>query len=110
MLGTHSFIRGSRSPVVTILAIILMALTAYELAELIIGEDVNSIIYLGLFITALIGVVAVLNDWRKGVYLVLAWILFEDLVRKYLGNNMAIYFAKDALALLLYISFFGALR
>jgi len=87
-----------------------MALTAYELAELIIGEDVNSIIYLGLFITALIGVVAVLNDWRKGVYLFLAWILFEDLVRKYLGNNMAIYFAKDALALLLYISFFGALR
>ena len=35
-------------------------------------------------------------------------ILFEDFVRKYLGNNMAIYFAKDALAIILYLSFLRA--
>jgi hypothetical protein len=32
--------------------------------------------------------------------------LFEDIVRKYLGNNMAVFFAKDALVMVLYLSFF----
>jgi len=91
-------------------SLVLVALAAYELAELILGGDINSLIYLGLLIAGAIGVVTVLNDWRKGVYLFLAWILFEDFVRKYLGNNMAIYFAKDVLALLLYLSFFRAQR
>ena len=31
-----------------------------------------------------------------GVYLFLAWLLVEDLPRKFLGNDMRLYFAKDA--------------
>jgi len=54
--------------------------------------------------------VAILNDWRRGVYLFVVWILFEDLVRKYLGNNMIIFFAKDFLVLVLYYSFFRTRR
>jgi glycosyltransferase involved in cell wall biosynthesis len=38
------------------------------------------------------------------------WLLFEDFARKYLGNNMAIYFAKDVLAAVVYLSFFLAYR
>jgi hypothetical protein len=38
-----------------------------------------------------------LNDWRSGAYLFFAWLLFEDLIRKYMGNNMYVYFGKDAL-------------
>ena len=44
------------------------------------------------------------------VYLFLSWLLFEDFARKFLGNNMAIYFAKDFLVLVVYISFFTAFR
>ncbi|MGA3200273.1 MAG: hypothetical protein ABSD89_12860 [Halobacteriota archaeon] len=110
MPGALASIRNPRSPVGAIVSLVLVALAAYELAELILGGDINSLIYLGLLIAGAIGVVTVLNDWRKGVYLFLAWILFEDFVRKYLGNNMAIYFAKDVLALLLYLSFFRAQR
>jgi hypothetical protein len=51
-------------------------------------------------------VIAILNDWRRGLYILTSWILFEDFARKFLGNNMAIYFAKDVLALILYLSFF----
>jgi hypothetical protein len=40
----------------------------------------------------------------------LTWLLFEDFARKYLGNNMAIYFAKDVLAAVVYLSFFLAYR
>jgi len=44
------------------------------------------------------------------VYFFLSWLLFEDYARKFLGNNMAIYFAKDFLFLVVLISFLAALR
>jgi hypothetical protein len=110
MPGAIASIRNPRSPVFATVFYAVVALAAYEVAQFILGGDTNSIIYLGMFIAGAIGVVTVLNDWRKGVYLFLAWILFEDFVRKYLGNNMAIYFAKDGLVLLLYLSFFRARR
>jgi len=45
-----------------------------------------------------------------GFYFFVIWLLFEDLFRKYLGNNMAIYFGKDVLAALTYLSLFVAIR
>jgi len=39
----------------------------------------------------------------------LAWLLFEDFARKFLGNNMVIYFAKDFLAAVVYFSFIVAI-
>src|SRR5205807_10039846 len=47
----------------------------------------------------------ILANWRMGVYLFLAWLLVEDLPRKFLGNDMRLYFAKDALAVILYLAF-----
>ena len=38
-----------------------------------------------------------LRSWRVGVLLLIGWLVVEDLIRKYLGNNMLIYFCKDAL-------------
>jgi hypothetical protein len=54
--------------------------------------------------------ITILRRWRTGFYMFLVWLLFEDLVRKYLGNNMAIYFGKDILVGLVYISFFAQVR
>jgi hypothetical protein len=54
--------------------------------------------------------VTILRQWRTGFYMFMVWLLFEDLVRKYLGNNMAIYFGKDILVGLVYISFFAQVR
>jgi hypothetical protein len=48
----------------------------------------------------------ILQDWRSGFYLLIVWLLFEDLFRKYLGNNMLIYFGKDLLAGVTYLSLF----
>jgi hypothetical protein len=47
----------------------------------------------------------IISNWRSGVYLFLIWLLFEDLVRKYMGNNMYVYFAKDALVAITYLVF-----
>ncbi len=54
--------------------------------------------------------VAILNNWRNGVYLFFSWLVFEDLARNYLGNNMAVYFAKDILVAIVYLSFYIAVR
>jgi len=93
-----------------LLTVVLIALAAYECADLIIEGNLSSLYYAGLVALGIMTLVATLRDWRAGVYCFVAWIAVEDLIRKYLGNNMIIYFAKDFLALALYLSFFFARR
>jgi len=83
---------------------------AYILAKYIINDQIHELefIVVGAAVCAL--VVFILNKWRTGLVIFLVWLLFEDLVRKYLGNNMAIYFGKDVLAAVFYLSFFMAIR
>jgi len=93
-----------------LLTVALIALAAYECADLIIEEEFTTLYYVGLAVFGIVVLVALFNNWRVGVYCFVAWIAVEDLIRKYLGNNMTIYFAKDFLALALYLSFFFARR
>jgi hypothetical protein len=51
----------------------------------------------------------ILTDWRLGIYLFLFWLIFEDLARKFLGNNMYVYFGKDVLVALIFAAFAFAL-
>jgi hypothetical protein len=81
---------------------------AYVLAQYVLAGDLTSLSFVALLCVGGVVIIAILNDWRRGLYLLVAWILFEDFVRKYLGNNMAIYFGKDALVIILYFSFFRA--
>lgn len=89
---------------------LLAALLAYEAAQYILTENYTDAVYAAMAVVGFAIAVTVLKDWRKGIYPFLGWLLFEDLVRKYMGNNMLIYFAKDALALILFLSFFVAFR
>src|SRR5882672_4248200 len=93
-----------------LLTMALITLTAYVCADLIIKDSLSTLYYAGLFVLGIVALVVILRDWRKGVYCFVGWILVEDLIRKYLGNNMIIYFAKDFLAAMLYLSFFIARR
>jgi hypothetical protein len=89
---------------------VFIALVAYEIAQSIISDDIEFLLYAAILATISVFVVATLKNWRNGVYVFLCWLLFEDFVRKFLGNNMAIYFAKDFLALVVMISFYRARR
>jgi hypothetical protein len=109
-LGTFPSLRAARNPIVNLGLILLVVYAAYKTAQIILADDLPELVYAGLLIVGAAVVVAVLNDWRRGLYILVGWILFEDFFRKYLGNNMAIYFAKDVLTLILYISFFRAFR
>ncbi|MFZ0036760.1 MAG: hypothetical protein WAK91_05030 [Candidatus Acidiferrales bacterium] len=83
---------------------------AWEIANWIAGGKVDELIYV--FLAAIVCVIGtvIFQDWRTGFYLFLFWVVFEDLVRKYMGNNMAIYFGKDALVVLIYVSLFISIR
>lgn len=102
--------RLSRSPLTFLSFVVLFVAAAYKAAGFILAGDMTGLALAAIAIAVCALVVAILNDWRKGLYFFLAWLLFEDFARKYLGNNMAIYFAKDFLLLVIYISFIGAYR
>jgi hypothetical protein len=89
---------------------VLGILVAYLLSGYIVSERINELEFIGVVAAACILLVIILNDWRQGLTIFLVWLLFEDLVRKYLGNNMALYFGKDVLAAVFYLSFFTAIR
>jgi hypothetical protein len=99
-----------RGPLFAIGFFVFAMVVAYEIAGYVINNDVTSLALVGLAFVGGAFVVAMLNNWRNGVYFFLAWLLFEDLARKFLGNNMMIYFAKDFLVAIVYMSFFIAYR
>jgi hypothetical protein len=106
-LSSGQFRKG---PLITIGTLVVGALAAYQAAEFVINGDFTGLAYAGVALTGGAIVIGILNNWRNGVYFFLSWLLFEDFVRKFLGNNMAIYFAKDFLALVVFISFLMAYR
>ena len=89
---------------------LLGLLIAWKIGEWLAAGDTNSIIFgvLGVILSAIS--LAILRDWRAGFYIFMMWLLLEDFVRKYMGNNMLIYFGKDALAAIVYFSFLHAVR
>src|SRR5258706_11486401 len=108
-LTTTGSVSGNRQIKAAIAGLVVLA-TIWELAAwIVVGSDKNLLMF-GLSLVVVALVVHILNDWRGGVLVFLVWLLFEDLARKYLGNSMTVYFAKDFLVGVAYISFFIAKR
>jgi hypothetical protein len=105
-LGTLPSLRSSRNPLVSLGLAVIVIFAAYQAAQLVLAGDISQLMLVGLIFACGAVVIVILNDWHRGVYILLAWVVFEDLFRKYLGNNMAIFFGKDFLAIVLYLSFF----
>jgi len=99
-----------RGPLVVPAFFLLALLAAYLASKFILSGDTTSLLLVSLFLIFAVVVVVMLNDWRTGLYFFLVWLLFEDFARKYLGNNMAIYFGKDILAAIVYLSFIASYR
>ena len=89
---------------------VVALVTAYIVAGYIVSGDLISLAFLGVIFAGGVAGISILRSWRNGAYFLVAWLLFEDFARKFLGNNMATYFAKDVLVLLVYVSLFVAWR
>lgn len=99
-----------RNPLYLLAFLIFFVYAADKLADYVLHNDMNGLAYVALAIIVGASTVAMLNNWRNGLYFFITWLLFEDFARKYLGNNMAIYFGKDFLVAIVYIAFFIAYR
>jgi hypothetical protein len=110
-LSSRATFRSSRgNPIVILGFALVFVVAAYSFSQYVINDDIPGLAYIALFCIGGAFIIAMLNNWRRGVYFFFTWLLFEDFARKFLGNNMAIYFAKDFLLLIVYISFFNAFR
>jgi hypothetical protein len=108
-LTTTGALSGNRQVKAAVMGLIILAVIWEVASWIVAGSDQNLIMFgLSLVVAAL--VVHILNDWRSGVLVFLVWLLFEDLARKYLGNSMIVYFAKDFLVAIAYLSFYFAKR
>jgi hypothetical protein len=99
-----------RNPLYLIAFLLFFIYAADKLSDYVRNNDINGLAYVALVLVVGTSTIAMLNNWRNGLYFFIAWLLFEDLARKYLGNNMAIYFGKDFLVGIVYIAFFIAYR
>jgi hypothetical protein len=103
---SYSWIKHVR----TIVLFLVFGAAALISSRFVLDNDFTGLAYMGLLSVGAVFVVIMLKNWRTGVYVFFTWLLFEDFARKFLGNNMAIYFAKDFLVAVVYLSFFAALR
>jgi hypothetical protein len=101
---------SQKNPLIVVGVIGLIVLLAYELAQYVIAGDFVGLSYIGLSVMVGAAMLTMLNNWRAGTFIFFAWLFFEDFARKYLGNNMAIYFGKDVLVAVIYLSYFIAYR
>ncbi|HXM95659.1 MAG TPA: hypothetical protein VOA64_15635 [Candidatus Dormibacteraeota bacterium] len=112
-MNIHTSITPSefrRSPLVALGFLVVFVVAAYEFAQFVINDDLIGLAYVAMALVMGAFVIGMLKNWRNGLYFFVVWLLFEDFARKFLGNNMAIYFAKDFLVAIVYLSFFVAYR
>jgi hypothetical protein len=108
-LTTAGSLSGSRQVKALVMGLGILGVV-WELAAWIVAGSDRSLIFFGLSLVVTAMVVHILNDWRSGVLVFMVWLLFEDLARKYLGNSMTVYFGKDLLVGVAYVSFYFAKR
>jgi hypothetical protein len=108
MLASNSVVKTQA--VIGLSVFIIGIWLAMQTGQRIAADDFRSIEFAVMAVAACAVALTIVRNWRTGFYMFLTWLLFEDLVRKYLGNNMAIYFAKDILVGLVYVSFLIEVR
>jgi hypothetical protein len=83
---------------------------AWEIGGKIAAEDLRSLEYAFMAIAACCVAVTILRNWRTGFYLFFVWLMFEDLVRKYMGNSTELFFGKDVLLAFVYVALYIEIR
>lgn len=100
----------NKQRLITVAVWLLGAWMAWVVAHWVAEEQTDLLLLRAVGGVLLVVAFVIVRNWRAGFYFFIVWLMFEDLIRKYLGNNMAIFFAKDCLAGLSYISLLLAIR
>ena len=89
---------------------IFCLVAAWEVGGTVAGGDLRTLEIVALGFVVCAAIIATMRDWRTGFYLFFVFMMFEDLPRKYLGNNVYLFFGKDVLLGFVYLSFYLAVR
>jgi hypothetical protein len=109
MLNAHTPAMRNQ-PLIGACLFVLSLWLAWGVGGRIVADDLRSLIFgVSIFAGCMIAAIT-LRNWRTGFYLFFIWMLFEDFFRKYMGNGIALFFGKDILVALVYISLFAAIR
>src|ERR1700723_1652313 len=107
----HSRIPAMRNQALIGISVLVLGLwAAWQIGGKIAAGDLQSLLFATMGFAACAVAVAILRNWRSGFYLFLVWLLFEDLARKYMGNGLVLFFGKDILVGITYISLVVAIR
>jgi hypothetical protein len=101
---------GQSRQVRGLLWLLALVAVAWEASAQIVTGNSESLIYVALAVGMVVVTVIILNDWRSGFLVFIAWLLFEDLARKFLGNGTVLFFGKDVLAAITFLSLLVAKR
>ncbi len=107
---------GARIPAIRNQAVIGLAMfgaafwLAWEAGGKIIAGDLRSLEFAALVIGGCVAAMVILRNWRTGFYLFFVWMMFEDLVRKYMGNGTLLFFGKDILLALVFAALYRDVR
>ncbi|MGC2421818.1 MAG: hypothetical protein WA405_09230 [Candidatus Acidiferrales bacterium] len=85
-------------------------LVARELGVEIVAGQTRILEFAAIGFAACAVAIATLRNWRTGFYCFLVWLMFEDFVRKYMGNSPILFFGKDVLLAFVYLVFFAAIK
>jgi hypothetical protein len=83
---------------------------AFKIGGTIANGDMRTLEFAALGFAGCGAALAILQNWRTGFYFFFIWLLFEDLARKYMANGLALFFGKDILAALTYVSLYAAIH
>lgn len=93
------------------LALFVVAVwSAWQVGNKVVADDTRTLIFIAMGVAASAVAVVILRHWRNGFYLFLVWLMFEDFARKYMGNNIALFFGKDVLLILVYLALYREIR
>ncbi|HUB58903.1 MAG TPA: hypothetical protein VL975_00445 [Candidatus Micrarchaeia archaeon] len=109
MLDTRVHVLRNQSLIGFCLFVVSLWL-AWQIGGKIALDDLRPLAFLALGIAAFAIAIVILRNWRLGFYFFIVWLLFEDFFRKFLGNGLALFFGKDILAALTYISLYVDVR
>jgi len=109
-LLSAEIVQANRKKLVTAGVFLVALAAAYFAAQFVLNDDWKSLAFVALAFVGVAFSLKILGNWRQGLYIFFGWLFFEDFARKYLGNNPVMFFAKDFLVVLVYISFYLARR
>jgi hypothetical protein len=85
-------------------------LIAREIGGRIVLGDVGFFEVAALAVAGGAAIISILRNWRVGFVFFNVALLFEDLIRKYMGNGPYLFFGKDIVAAMIYLCLFVAIR